>query len=71
MLSSTENLQLQDAIFRQKLRNALGISSGESEIDPEIYKLIYKKRKISSILRQQMKEAGYEDLAKQTRLRRG
>jgi len=69
MPNSFDNLAIQDAMFRQKLKQALGLEP-EQEIDPESYKLILKRRRISSILKEQMQNAGFEDLAKLTRIRR-
>lgn len=71
MSNSFDNLQVRDAEFRQRLRQALGLSTGGDQMgQDDLYKLILKKRRISSILKEQMRNAGFEDLAKQTRIRR-
>ena len=69
-MDSYDTLKLQDALFRAKLREALGLSSPEGA-DLNTYKLMLKKKRISSLLKEQLKAAGFEDLARQTRIRRG
>jgi len=68
----TNNLQMQDAVFRKRLRQALGLESSQQdqEIDPQTYALILKKKRIASILKEQMRAAGMDELADMTRIRR-
>ena len=68
----TNNLQMQDAVFRMRLRQALGLGGTETadEVDPEQYGLMLKKKRIASILKEQMRAAGMDELADMTRIRR-
>ena len=69
----SENLELEEAMFRARLRAALGLPLDQDDtMNPsaEDYRVLLKKRKPGSFLREIFNEAGYEDLMKQTRIRR-
>lgn len=70
MIPLSKPLELQDAEYRARLRQAMGIEDPE-QIDPKIIELYLKKRRMSSILKEQMREAGLGELASHTRFRRG
>ena len=72
MQDSSYKMALENAIFRMKLRQALGLGGTETadEVDPEQYGLMLKKKRIASILKEQMRAAGMDELADMTRVRR-
>lgn len=69
-MQSYDNLKLRDALLRQRLRQALGLPEEKGTMDPATYALILKKKRLSSILRQQMKEAGMGDLSKMVKFKK-
>lgn len=66
----SDNLELQNAMYRQRLRQALGLEETE-EFDPQAIEMMLKKKRLSSMLKNQMRESGLGELAAVTRFRGG
>ena len=68
-----DSLELQNAMYRQRLRQALGIAEPQEsmDFDPQTVEMMLKRKRLSSILKNQMQEAGLGELAAATRFRGG